>query len=437
MQIVNRKSPGKLDAWTAWVIAGACFVTFIGVTVGVDLVFKQIDRAVERGWVPFGLTFITAFCMFAAWLPPAKLSRSLRVAVMLPVIHALIVGLAWPAWDTLARYVNDHDAACSLSTQFPIALAAAVTLATFVAFSLLVARRRSGEWLHGLTMLALSELLLLGLWLPLSCAFWQGGNGRWWGSDEPLVAQGALAARVLFSVAPPTLVALGFTAFALRRPTSLLRQRGVVMLVVIAMFVLSVGVRLGASARSMLLYSNLMPMLLTAMIVAISALLIVGVANAIRSYAAHRVFATKKRADGVIVPDDSEPAAGVQIMGWLRGPRLVQRPFAVSIAGATIPVRGAHIVASLPPAITQLRVGESYAVLRPGDRVTIAGHAAASGDPFRTSAAPLAGELFVAPADRASSGFSHVALAMWRPCVAYLLIVVAVAVPALAALAAA
>jgi hypothetical protein len=434
-QIVSRKSPGKLDDWICFVVGAACLVTFLAVTIGVDLVFHEIDRAVDRGWVPYGLVFIVAFCVLAAWLPPAKLSRALRVAVMLPAVHALVLALAWPAWQTLSRFVTDRSTASPLVTAFPIALVAGIATVAFIAFASLVARRRSGEWLHGFIMLALTELLLLGLWLPISCALWPGGEGDWWSLSGPILVD--VASRAAFSVIPPTVVALAFTAFALRRPTQLLAMRRSVIAAVAGLLLLALAMRIGATPREMVLYSNLMPMLLTAMIVAIAALMFFGIALAIRNAAALRALRGLRRADGVITLDDDAPVLGFEITSWLRGPRIVQRPFAVSIARSTIPVRGAHLVAALPAATTQLRIGESYAVLRPGDRVTIAGHRDASGDPFRTSAAPLAGEIYVAPAERAGSGFTHVALAMWRPCVAYLLIVVAVALPALAALAAA
>jgi hypothetical protein len=430
--MVTRKRPGELSDWVTFVIVSACFVTFVGVTLGVDLVFNQLDRAVDRGWIPYGLTFVVAFCMLAAWLPPAKLSRALRVAVVLPAVHALVVSLAWPAWHALSRFIQDRSTTSELATHFPIGLGTAAAIVAFIAFACLFARRRSGEWLHGFIMLALTELLLVGLWLPISCNVWPGGEGEWWSSADPVVVDAGL--RVALAVVPPTLVALTFTALALRRPSQLLHARPLIIALVIAGCVFALAARAGATGREMLLYSNLLPILLTAMAVAIGALVIFGVALAVRSYAAQHAFNHKRRTEGVIVIDDDAPAVGFEITSWLRGPRVVQRPFAVSIAGATIPVNGAHLVAALPAATTQLHIGESFAVLRPGDRVTIAGHTNASGDPFRTSAAPLAGELFIAPADRSVSGFAHVALAMWRPCVAYLLIVVAVALPALAAL---
>jgi hypothetical protein len=150
-----------------------------------------------------------------------------------------------------------------------------------------------------------------------------------------------------------------------------------------------------------------------------------------------RSFTARERRGGTIAPDSDEPVIGLEITSWLRGPRVVQRGFAVTTAVGTLPVRGAHLVAGLPAATTQLRVGERLGVLAPGDEVQIGGHGDASGDPFRTSAAPLADGMFVAPAALDRPGFPSVALVLWRPCVAYLLIVSAIAVPALAALLAA
>ncbi|HEY5921010.1 MAG TPA: hypothetical protein VIV11_05035 [Kofleriaceae bacterium] len=432
---MNRKRPGELAGWAVALIIAACCVTFAGVALGVDLVYGMIDPAVvKRGWVPYALTYVTAFCVLVAWLPPARLSRALRVAVLLPAVHAFVIGLAWPAWHALSRFFTNHTSTSELVTRFPLAAVVGASLVGFLGFALIVARRRSGEWQHGFVMLALSELLLLGLWLPISIAIDPGG-GDWWSSGQPLVDD-ALG-RALFTVIPPTVIAATFAAAGMLQPARLLAARSRIIGFVGALFAIALVTRADASAREMLLYSNLLPLLFAAMFVAIAALVLFGIALALRSYRAHRAFTKQRSSDGVIVLDDDQaPVAGFEITSWLRGPRVLQRPFAVSIAGGTIPVRGAHIVAALPAATTQLEIGEAYAALRPGDRVRIAGHSAAGGDPFRTSAAPLAGELFVAPFERASSGFTHVALAMWRPCVAYLLIVVAIALPALAAFAA-
>ena len=433
--MVQRPSPGKLDGWIGYVVAAACVITFAAVTLGVDLLCKQIDRAVDLGWFRYGLTYMVAFWIFATWLPPAKLSRGMRVAVLLPVLHAFVIALAWPAWKSLAPFVVDPNASSELAGTFPIGFAVAATFATFVGFSVIVARRRSGEWVHGVLMLALSELLLLGLWLPIACTLWPGGDGEWWTPSAPVVTDAG--SRIALSVIPPTVAALAFTAYALRRPSGLLGLRSAIMQLVGVTFLIALLVRMGATARTMVLYSNLVPVLLAGAIVAVAALMLFGVTLWWRGYRMQLLFARYPRVDGVILEDDPEPAVGIEITSWLRGPRLVQRPFAISTARGTIPVSGAHLVAALQPATTAIRTGECIAVLRPGDHVIVSGYGDDSGAPFRTSAAPVIDRVFVAPAERGRYGFWHVALAMWRPCVAYLLIATAIAIPALAALAAA
>jgi hypothetical protein len=431
---VTRKGAGQLDGWISFVIAAACLITFAAVTIGVDLVIRQIDRTVDRGWFQNGLTFAVAFGMLAAWLPPSRMSRALRVAVLLPALHAAAIALAWPAWTALSRFVTDPAAASPLATGFPLAAMVTAALAAYAGFALLVARPRSGEWLHGFVMLALCQLLLLGLWLPISCAAWPGGTEEWWTSSAPVIA--SVGSRVALTVVPPSLIALAFTALALRRPSVLLELRHPIAYVVLTVLALAVALRLDASARILVLYANLLPILLAAVLVAVLALVLYGAALALREYRTSRALARRRTTSGVIVADDGEPAVGLEITSWLRGPRTVQRAFSVRTPAGLLPASGVHLVTTLPAATTQLRIGEAIAVLRPGDHVTVAGHGTATGDPFRTSAAPIAGELFVSPADPGSSLSSHVALAIWRPCVAYLLIVVAVAIPALAALAA-
>jgi len=190
----------------------------------------------------------------------------------------------------------------------------------------------------------------------------------------------------------------------------------------------------GASERVRLLYWNFFPGVLAFAIVAMRSLVALGAVTWWGTAKTKRAFAALERRGATVVDDGDEPVVGLEITSWLRGPRVVQRSFAVRTSIGTLPVRGAHLVAPMPPATTQLRTGESIKVLGPRDDVQIAGHGDAGGDPFRTSAAPIADAMYVAPASYDSAGFASAALVMWRPCVAYLLIVSAVAIPALAAL---
>jgi hypothetical protein len=100
-----------------------------------------------------------------------------------------------------------------------------------------------------------------------------------------------------------------------------------------------------------------------------------------------------------------------------------------------IPV-GAELAASLPELSTILQVGESVAVLRRGDRVVVGGLIVPAADhPFRGSSALVPGPAGVVVRREGDDrdDFADVALVAWRPCVALLVILTAVAIPALAA----
>jgi len=453
---LDRPAAGMLPTWVRTVIALACLVSFATITVGSQLLWTQLPSWVDLGAFRHALTFFISFWILVTFFPPwpgdvslrstsgpgtsaaaaqplhprGPLSRALRVAVLLPVAHAVAIGCAWPVWTAVSRYVRDADAATTVATQFPLLLAVVGTSVVFALASFVMARRRSGEWIHGFAMLALAELLVLGLWLPIACAAVPGGYGDWWSAEDPLLT----VSHLPLILVPPTVVAVAFTAFALRRPQHLPGVQGALKAVLGVALFCSVVTRLGASGRVLLMYANFVPLLLAAALVAVVALAVLGAVSWLRLHRMHRRFVGLQRRAGKVDTDGAPVAIGVEITSWLRGPRVLQVPFAVTTAAGTLPVHGAHLVAPLPAATTALQVGERLAVLREGDDVVVAGTTEAGGDPFRTSAAPLADRVYVAPAIVEGGGFGSVALAMWRPCVAYLLIVSTVALPALAAL---
>lgn len=429
---LTRQPAGRLPPWVRLVIALGCLVSFASVTIGSQLLWDQLPGWVDLGYFRYGLTFYISFWILVSYFPPWPMSRAMRVAVLLPVAHAVMIACSWPVWNAVSRFLRDSDSATSFATQFPLLTVVLGTAIVFAGVSWLLSRRRSGEWIHGFAMLALAELLVLGLWIPIACSAWPGGLGEWWSASEPLL--GDATSRIAFVVAPPTIVALGFTVVALRRPAWLLASHGMIAASVGMLLLVSAATRVDASGRVLLLYSNFVPLLLAAALVAVLAVVVLGSVTWWRSWSMHRAFIARERRGGNVITDCDEPALGLEITSWLRGPRVVQRAFAVSTAVGTLPVRGAHLVAAMPAATTQLRVGERLTVLKGGDEVQIAGHGDDAGAPFRVSAAPLADGMFVAPAALDKPGFPNVALVMWRPCVAYLLIVSAIAVPALAAL---
>jgi hypothetical protein len=433
---LDRQSPGMLPVWVRTVIVLACIVSFASITIGSQLLWAQLPSWVELGAFRHALTFFISFWILVTFFPPWPLSRALRVAVLLPIAHAVVIACAWPVWTAVSRFVRDADAATSVATQFPLMVVVGVTAVGFAAAAFVLARRRSGDWIHGFAMLALAELLLLGLWLPIACAASPGGYGEWWSVDEPLLA--APVQTLALIIGPPTLVAIAFTGFALRRPQRLPAVQGQIRTTLAVVLFIAVCSRVSASPRVMLLYSNFVPLLLAAALVAVLALCVLGAVSWWRLHAAQRTFARLERRSGKVTVDargeGDRVAIGVEITSWLRGPRVIQAPFAVATAAGTLPVHGAELVAPISPSTTQLHVGERIAVLRDGDDVQVAGLTDAGGDPFRTSAAPLADRVFVSPLTPDRGGFASVALAMWRPAVAYLLIISTIALPALAAI---
>jgi hypothetical protein len=429
---LTRPPPGQLPRWVRAVIAIACLVTFVSVTVGSQLLWSQLPSWVDLGYFRHGLTFYISFWILVSFFPPWPMSRGMRVAVLLPIAHAVMIGCSWPVWTAVSSFLRDADAATAFAMQFPIAAVVGATAVGFAVIARLASPRRSGEWIHGFAMLALAELLLLGLWIPIACAAWPGGLGEWWSASEPLLQDAP--SRVAFVVLPPTIVAIGFTVMALRRPRWLLASHTAIGGALGMLMLVAVATRLDASGRVMLLYTNFVPLLLAAALVAVSSLVVLGGVTWWRSWSMYRTFVKRERRGGSLSTDGDEPAIGLEITSWLRGPRVVQRNFTVTTSVGELPIRGAHLVASVPAATTQLKVGEQLTVLKRGDDVQVAGQSDDGGDPFRTSAAPLADTMYVAPAAMDKPGFPSVALVMWRPCVAYLLIVSAIAVPALAAL---
>jgi len=429
---LTRQPAGMLPVWVRIVITLACIVSFASVTVGSQLLWDQLPSWVDLGYFRYGLTFYISFWILVSYFPPWPMSRAMRVAVLLPVAHAVMIACAWPVWTSVSRYLRDADATTTFAIQFPLMLVVGCTAVGFGLVSWLVSRRRSGEWIHGFTMLALAELLLLGLWIPVACSAWPGGLGEWWSISEPLLADAP--SRIAFVVAPPTILAIGFTVIALRKPNWLVAQHGTLGAAVGLLLMVALATRLDASARVMLLYSNFVPLLLAAAMVAVVGLIVLGAVTWWRAFSMHRTFTARERRGGTVVSDNDDAVIGLEITSWLRGPRVVQRPFNVTTSVGMLPMRGAHLVAGMPAATSQLKIGERLAVLKAGDDVVVAGQSDAGGDPFRTSAAPLADGMFVAPAAHERQGLPNVALVMWRPAVAYLLIVSAIALPALAAL---
>ncbi|NVB83341.1 MAG: hypothetical protein HOV81_33525 [Kofleriaceae bacterium] len=434
-----RGAPGALRSWIRGVVAAAALLTVAMVGLGGQLLYGQLDWAHSSGqwWLREGVALLVVGWIALSFVIPARNSPFIRLAVLLPVAHAGAIAIGWTLWSRVATHVT-LDARSPLAAELPLAKLALVASLVFVLVALLVAKRRSGEWVHGFAVLALSELLLVGLWLPTVAAVWDAPTPSYMVTEPGWLAQ--LPKLVAWVVVPPTLAAIAYTVLVLRRSRWLAARKRLAVNTVTTLFCLACLARLSADADAMILYAHFVPVLLVAAVVAIAAIVSLAGVLATRALVIHRRFSSRERVRGVVTADGTELALGVEISSWLRGPRVVQRSFSVATAHGMIPVSGANLVAAIPAASTQLETGEALGVVRPGDTVEIAGHVATpsvepgAGDPFRTLAGPSAEAIWIAPVCGERGGFASLALELWRPCVAYLLIVTALAVPALAAL---
>ena len=280
--------------------------------------------------------------MFASWLPPARLSRALRVAVLLPVTHALVVAARVAGVDRVVRFVSDRASRARWRPTFR-SRGGGRELVRVHVVRLFVARRR--DWLHGFLILALSELLLLGLWLPVGCAWSPSGAREWWSTPSRSSRISRVACYWGRSADGHRTT---FAAAAMSRPAVLLRARRKTRLVAV-LFALALAIAARASAS------------VDGACTRICCRSCCGDGRRDRradhlrcrvrmaSYRARRELMRRKRNEGVIVDDDRERG------GRLRDHELAARPSRRAAAvrgehrGATVPISGAYLAAALPP----------------------------------------------------------------------------------------
>src|SRR5262249_29040858 len=119
-------------------------------------------------WLCNGLALLFAAWIAASYVPRWSMSRALRVAVLLPVAHVVLLGAAWIAWPFVSTHLPRLAETAPLVDALPMGWVALGAAVACLGFGWLAAPRR--EWLHGAVMLALATLLLVGLWLPIGSA---------------------------------------------------------------------------------------------------------------------------------------------------------------------------------------------------------------------------------------------------------------------------
>jgi len=427
---------GALPPWVCWVVATAAAVSVTAARVGARALWEHAGRGRSTFEVRNGLALGLALAVAAAFLPPSRTtSRWLRLALLLPLIQLLGMAAAWVAWTMLAPRLAGALHTSPLVALLPLPIVTGALAVVVLAAGRIAARHRR-DWLHATTMVALLDLLLLGLWLPLLASFWCRHDTDWpdWAPlDEALRHPAPLVAWVL---APPLVAATALTRLVHRARALLDRYR----LAVAVAFAIGLGAavcaRLDPTFGTIRLYANFVHVLFAAALVAIGALLALAISLDARARRARAALARDPhRVTGTLAADP--PLVGrIEIASWLRGPHSVVMPCAVTtLAGELHVPGGAELVARVPAITTRLAAGESVVVLRAGDRVEVSGFVPPpEGHPFRDSAALVPGPagIQISRAGDAGSTYTDLALSLWRPCVAYLLILAAVALPGLA-----
>lgn len=423
--------------WVRVAVAAACFLTVVAAVVGPHALLEQVPWYVRDDYdvasVRDGL-WVLLFVWIVVSLAPAG-NRWLQLAVLLPVGHLVAMVIAWAEWTAYAEllpdWMSNNPVARALPpSTFLIGLAAICAIAGWLA-----ARCRMRDALHAATMIALIDLLLLGLWLPIATQLW-ASDVSWLDPKHALViALDAHPAPILASVLLPPLVVAIVAATVAHRNRGIFARRREPLWVCLGILLLAALIARGVSSYgASVLYADFVPLLLVTAIAAIGMLVTLAIGLWWRDRRSRRALAVGPgRFEGIVATSEEVPSiGGVEITSWLRGPCVVLSPCTVTTrAGELVVPGGAELVAHVPPQSTTLLTGEVAVVLRAGDRVTVSGYVPPDPDhPFRGSAALVPERVRVARHGDDGSASRDVMLSMWRPCVAYLAILAAIALPA-------
>jgi hypothetical protein len=436
MMDLKRPRIGEVDRWVRVTVVLALAATAFVVLVGPRVMWtREVHTpALSKWW--FSNTLAMAYGAFVAiaLVMPARTTRYVRLAIVLPLIQIALLFGAWCAWKLMRAKMPSAVEATPLLERLPISIVVPwLALAIGVA-ARLVARRRKREWLHAALMIALVNLLLFGLWLPIVSAAYNSHADFAWNAIERTFK--APAQVIAMMIVPPLTGATLFTASALRRPDVWRSNAGVVTTILVMLLVIAVACRQNVDSISAYIYINFVHVLGASALLAVAALVALGTTMWISERRARMALENERTLIGTIRGGDLIGA--LELTSWLRGPQPSCEAFAVTTAFGEVPVPpNARLVCPTPAASTLLRRGEAIVTLREGDRVVLGGYVTAQrGGPFRETVAPIPGSdgITVGLVDDERYGLAHAALDLWRPAIAYLVICVAVAVPAMAAL---
>lgn len=441
LELWNRPRAGELAPWVRVAVAVASVLGVLVVAASAAQLWKVegAHTGFDRAWFHTAPPVYMVLALTLVFLPGGSVSRFVRLAVALPVLHAIamLVALVWVprlGMPMLGERTPMLD-------TVPPGVAFVGLLGLTIALAVTLGRR---DWIHAFVTIALANLLLLGLWLPIAAGLWalpamdrSGMVDESWPHAFALVANPP--ALLITVVMPPLVVASAYAAISLRRPELARRMRVPICALVILVFALAIFRRLDGSAGRFLIYDNFVHVLLAAVMVAIVATVTLALSTWLASRRASRRLAVERSRAGVIAGEDREVVACMQITSWLRGPRIWTRDFVARVGDLELVVpAGARLAAEVPLVSSVMRTGEAIAVLGRGDRVKLGGFVERElgEDPFRSTTVTVPGPAgIVIGGERETTPWQSMGLTAWRPSVAYLLILTAVGIPALAGLA--
>lgn len=442
---LSRPRAGDLPIWARWLVLGAAVVTIL-IALAVPRLFLEADGLLAPAWVKLGLGGFVVVAMIAVAMARTPVSILARFAVMLPLSHLVLMLAVAVAWISLGARLEIAHSLVPLVDALPIGAIVGAVGAVILVAAWVIARRRRREVIQVAVTIALVQLLLLGAWLPLASHYAVDAFDFTHHWVKPAVLFETFhqpTALVAFALVPPLVAAVAYAAIATRRARWVPAMRMPLTIAFLVVLLTACLSRMGASASALAIYLNFVPWLLAAAFVAVAMIALLCGSFLISAAGRRRSIARGRRQfSGNVSGTATDIIACVAVRSWLRSPELVVDAFELETADGALPVPpGAILAASLPLGSTGLHVGEGLALLHGGTPVALAGFAPvdrpADGSPFRSSLAPTAaGGVIVGPEHQRDDGrLAQVVLAAWRPAVAYLLIFLAAAVPALAGLA--
>lgn len=411
--------------WQRWTAVLAAVVTPILFVAFIAIARKVVDSFVGDTLLGFvAPLWFVAIGLFAFYTVAPSLPGWVRAIVVVTFMQALLLGFVLVLWELLSSAPRVGEA-IPLALEVPVLPSVVAVGGAMLAAAAVHAgfRRRRGipGWLEAAVAFLQANLLTLGLTIPTIAVIWPAGE------SEPTL--------------PGVQVVVG--------PAAILAVIGLVMVrEQVGLWRGIVGAWLGLVLLGMLLmpahrlwvYSNFAHLLLGNAILALLAVVLLALLHWRAVRVARRDLGQPAPwvQEGVVEAATPEPVAVIGAPGWLQPLELELRPFRLATDRGSLEVPATSRLVGLPLWSLFLAPGTRTALLQPGDALRASGYVAADrqGDagPFRRSALPLAGPDGLVLSELAADGASpagNAILAVWRPCLLYLLTATVVSLPAL------